>query len=333
MNKKKQPLVSVFLPTYNHERFLTECLDSIFSQDYKNLRVVCGDDFSEDSTRDIMRKYAKKHSDTFVPIYNKKNLGFVGNFNSILSSCIGKYIIFFSGDDVMLPKKILKLVNFMEANQDHALCYHDLEVFDSATNKAVCKYSDIATPPKNNVESLLKPGTFVIGPSIIIRKSAIPTGGFNPSLKVLADWLFMIESATHGKIGYINEVLARYRRHDNNISNKKSHYPEYFIGMGILRSKYPNLCRSINAYEGFIFTCFMANFIREKKMDLAFVYAKNALFRGYKPHLLLPIWLLSLARFGLIKKVVDVMIIKVFTWLDKRRKVNLTDYKIYQKNK
>ena len=94
--KKKLPLVSIFLPTYNHEKFLVECLNSIFYQDYSNIEVICGDDFSTDDTRKIMRLYKKKYPKKFVPIYHSMNLGFVKNFNSILNKCSGKiYYIFF----------------------------------------------------------------------------------------------------------------------------------------------------------------------------------------------------------------------------------------------
>lgn len=334
-NSRKQnlPLVSVFLPTYNHEKFLPECLESIFAQDYTNLEVVCGDDCSTDNTANIMRQYAKKYSKKFLPIYHKTNLGFVGNFNTILAKCTGKYIVFFSGDDVMLPGKITKLVEFMEANAGHAMCYHDLEVFDSKTNSTVCRYSDIARPPGSQVESMLIPGTIVIGPAIIIRSTAIPTGGFNHSLRVLADWMFMIEVAATGKIGYIDMVLSRYRRHYGNISNKKDHYSEYFIGIAILRSKYPQLTQALTKYEGFIFACFMANSFRSEQLDLAFSYAVESLIRGYKPLLLFPLWLASKFRYGLLKRPIDCIISKIFGWLDAYHKDKTLDYKIYQEVK
>lgn len=319
------------MPTYNHEFFIAECLDSILSQ-ADDLEIVVGDDCSTDNTAKVIEQYFKKYPDIIVPIFNKKNLGMIVNFNNILERCRGKYIIMLSGDDMMLPGSISKLVNFMDNNPDHAMCIHDLEVFDSATGRKICYFSDISQPPSKKVESLFKPGVSFIVPGAIIRKDCIPESKFNQNIPTISDWLLLIEIATQGYIGYIPEVLARYRRHIGNTSNKRSYYGEYFIGLGILRSKYPRLIRSISYYEGFVFFGFMVNFFRINELDLAFTYAKESLLRGYKIYLTLPVCLLGVFRLPLIKKYVDQFIKKVFFIVEKivmKRRVN---YKLYQQS-
>ena len=233
----------------------------------------------------------------------------------------------------MLQGKISKLVKFMENNQDHVMCYHDLEVFDSKTNSKICNYTDIAKPPNTSVEVMLKPGTFVVGPAMIVKSHAIPCGGFNANLNVLSDWILMIEIATKGKVGYIDKVLSRYRRHHNNISNKKDHYNEYFICIGILRSKYPHFISAFTKFEGTVFAGFMVNYFRANKLDLAFLYANEAFIRGYKPLFLLPLWLIGNIRFSVLKKPINFVVLKIFNWIDNWYKQKSINYKIYQQTK
>jgi glycosyltransferase involved in cell wall biosynthesis len=324
------PKVSVFLPTYNHEHFISECLDSIIKQDYPNLEIICGDDCSHDNTPNIVKRYEKLYSNMIVGIYNAKNLGITKNFNKILKKCTGKYIIFFSGDDLMLPGKISKLVNFMEQNPEYVMCYHDLEVFNSETRKKVCNYSDIGKLPSGTAANLLIPGTIVVGPAMIALKDSLPLGGFNETITTLSDWLLLIETATKGKIGFIPEVLSKYRRHFNNISNKKSHYPEYFIAIGILRSKYTYLAKPLSSYEGYVFMGFMVNYLRAKDYDLAFLCAREALIRLCNPHILIPINLIGLFRIRGIKPLIDTCLGYLFRIVDNIRKRRTINYKVYQ---
>ncbi|MBA3705767.1 MAG: glycosyltransferase family 2 protein, partial [Bacteroidetes bacterium] len=74
------PLISVCIPTYNGERYLKECLDSILSQSYTNIEIVIVDDCSKDSTIAIIEKH--KASDARIRVHkNENNLGLVSNWN------------------------------------------------------------------------------------------------------------------------------------------------------------------------------------------------------------------------------------------------------------
>jgi len=328
---QKSPKVSIFMPTYNHEAFLAESLESVITQDYSDFEIVCSDDCSLDKTAETLKYYQAKYPDKIKALYSEKNLGIAKNFNKTLKYCSGKYIIFFSGDDIMLPGKITKTVNFMEENSEHVLCYHDAEIFDSYSGNKVCNYSDIARLPTNVVESLLSPGTLVVGSVVIARKSALPIGGFNENLNVLADWLLFIETATKGKVGSIQEILTRYRRHKNNVSNTTSHYPEYFCALGILRSKYINLAHSIRYYEGHVFAGFLAHYMRKAEYSNAFICAKESALRLYKLHIMLPCYFISLFRLGILKSPIDSFIAWLFKRLDKYKKLKQINYKVYGK--
>jgi glycosyltransferase involved in cell wall biosynthesis len=331
--KQNLPLVSVFLPTYNHENFLAECLDSILTQDYENIEIVCGDDCSTDGTKKILKKYAQLYPKKIKAICNKENLGTTRNCNNILRHCTGKYVVFFSGDDIMLPGKISKLICFLEDNPEFVLCYHDIEVFDSETGKKVCNYTDVSRSPSGEVTSLLTPNTFVAGPAFAALRAALPREGYNENIKVISDWLFIIETATRGKIGYIPEVLTRYRRHHNNLSNKLTYYHEYFIALGILKGKYWYLSKAIRLYEGFTYKCFMVNFLKKQEFDNAFICANEAFFRFYSWHLFLPFYIVGCLRKGFLKSPIDKLIHFLFVIAKRMYEAKRVNYKLYQNNK
>lgn len=95
---QKTPLISVIIPTYNVEKYVERCLDSILGQDYENLEVIIIDDVSPDNTVEVCRKYAEK--DSRVKVYpNETNCGPATNRNRGLEKANGDYILFADADD------------------------------------------------------------------------------------------------------------------------------------------------------------------------------------------------------------------------------------------
>ena len=90
--------VSVIIPCYNVEKYLENCLDSILTQNYKNLEIILVDDCSTDDTWKIIKKYQKKY-DNVVGIQNDKNRGAGYSRNSALKIASYDYISFIDSDD------------------------------------------------------------------------------------------------------------------------------------------------------------------------------------------------------------------------------------------
>lgn len=91
------PKISIIIPVYNVEKYLPKCLDSIVNQTYKNLEIICVNDGSEDSSADILSRYAEQDS-RFVLI-NKENEGVSVARNKALDAVSGEYIMFVDSDD------------------------------------------------------------------------------------------------------------------------------------------------------------------------------------------------------------------------------------------
>lgn len=104
MNNKK-PFFSVYIPAYNQSQTIIETLDSIKNQTFTDFEIILRDDGSKDNTYQIAQKYKDSRLKVFK---NKVNLGYSGNLNQGIKDCIGEYIFFLAGDD-LIDKNTLKL--------------------------------------------------------------------------------------------------------------------------------------------------------------------------------------------------------------------------------
>ena len=104
------PKISVIVPVYNVEKYLSECLDSIINQTLKDIEVICVNDGSTDSSLSILQDYASK--DDRIKIIDKKNEGLGYTRKVGLDNAIGDYILFCDSDDKYISDDVFeKLYN------------------------------------------------------------------------------------------------------------------------------------------------------------------------------------------------------------------------------
>lgn len=113
MNK----VVSIIMPSYNTEKFISLAIDSVISQSYSNWELIVIDDCSTDKTDSIMDKY--RHEKRIRYIKNDHNLGAAESRNRALREAKGKWIAFLDSDDMWHPEKLMKQIRFMEENSFH----------------------------------------------------------------------------------------------------------------------------------------------------------------------------------------------------------------------
>lgn len=110
----KNPLVSVIIPVYNVERYLEECLDSVFNQTYKHIEVIAINDGSTDNSLNILNEYSKKHSN--LKVINQENQGQAAARNKGISEASGEYVHFLDSDDYLAPDTFENLILKMGKN-------------------------------------------------------------------------------------------------------------------------------------------------------------------------------------------------------------------------
>lgn len=111
----KETLLSIIIPMYNLERYISSCLDSIVPQVNENVEVILIDDGSKDKTRKICDNYCKKY--TYIKYFYQENAGVSVARNNGLKKAMGEYILFVDGDDWIIKDSIPLIINKIKKNR------------------------------------------------------------------------------------------------------------------------------------------------------------------------------------------------------------------------
>ncbi|HEX8173178.1 MAG TPA: glycosyltransferase [Thermoanaerobaculia bacterium] len=238
------PRVSAFLLTYQHAAFVRESIDSILAQDYPNLEIVIGDDASTDGTQEILREYEARHPGLFRITYGEQNIGITANSLRTLRACTGEFIAHTSGDDVWLPGKLHKQMEWFAKHPEAVVCYGNAEHIDESGTRVLRLHHEKRRNPyrAGGIEEFLRSTVAFPTCSAVARASAIPPHGLDARVPFNSDWLYWAEIIRNGTFGYIPEVLARYRVHGNSaMRNLERIRADALLAYGILEAKYPEL--------------------------------------------------------------------------------------------
>lgn len=204
--------VSIALATYNGENYLEEQLRSIFSQTYSNIEVIACDDCSTDDTIKILEKYSK--FENFKYFVNEKNIGYVKNFEKIISKCTGDFIALSDQDDIWIPEKIEILVKNIADN----LCIHSDAYLVNADSELISnsysRYSSKVTEPKRMYELAFN-GCVTGCTALFKRELLVDLLPFPVMLDVHDRWIGAL-AFSKGRLKYLDQSLIKYRQHGGN---------------------------------------------------------------------------------------------------------------------
>ncbi len=129
MSRIERPTVSVFVITYNHEKYIAQALDSILMQKTNfDFDIVIGEDGSTDNTTNIITEYEEKYPDKIKAKCHNPNISMMSNVIDTLRRCTGKYIAMLEGDDYWTdPLKLQKQVDLMELHPEVYICGHQTD--------------------------------------------------------------------------------------------------------------------------------------------------------------------------------------------------------------
>lgn len=222
-NVVEKPLVSVVVMTYEHERYIAKCLDSILEQKTNfDFEILLGEDSSSDKTRNICIEYANKHSDKIrLFLHDRSNVMYFGGkpsgrYNMLysLSEARGEYIALCEGDDYWTnPNKLQKQIDFLRNNPEYSLCFHPVRVVNEDNKIKDEVFPGVTNKKRWTIENLLK-GNFIQTNSVVYKRQDYS----NIAVNIMpGDWYFHLFHAQFGKVGYINDIMAVYRKHPGGI--------------------------------------------------------------------------------------------------------------------
>lgn len=203
---KKPPKVSVCIITYNQEKYIRKCLESVLTQDTDfSYEIIIGDDCSKDGTTEIVRDFEKQYPDIVKPIFHKKNVGGMNNYLAVHRAAKGDYVCHVDGDDWLRPNKLNIQKKFLDNNKQYALSAHRVGVWKNETQIDITK----AHVREIDLPRLLRGHPMFVHSSIMYRRDRFSR--FFESDRVFIDFYLYILATTRGGIGFINEVLGDYR--------------------------------------------------------------------------------------------------------------------------
>jgi glycosyltransferase involved in cell wall biosynthesis len=124
-----RPRLSIGMPVYNGENFLTEAIEAILAQSYTDFELIIADNASSDRTGVICEAYAAK--DRRIKYYRSdRNIGVHRNYNRVFQFATGEYFRWATHDDICAPEGIEKCVEVLEQNPDVVLCYTKTKLID-----------------------------------------------------------------------------------------------------------------------------------------------------------------------------------------------------------
>jgi glycosyltransferase involved in cell wall biosynthesis len=219
-----QPLVSVFCPTYNHENFIRQCLDGIVMQKTTfQIEVFVQDDASTDKTPEIVKGYAEKYN-FIIPVLHTENHYSKGkNLNEyFFKNARGKYIALCEGDDYWTdPYKLQKQVDFLEANKDFAICFHNSNVYNEEEQKKIFEQPGIEKNMMFTIENFLESNPIATA-SVLFRSKYVEQipEWFNQSPFGDYALYLIILKRSQQKAMYFKDAMSVYRIHSNGIHGK-----------------------------------------------------------------------------------------------------------------
>lgn len=233
-----EPKVSVCVLAYNHARYIRECLESIVGQDTDfPFEVIVADDCSSDGTRAIIQEFADRYPGLVKTVLRPVNVGGTRNFIELHNLASATYVAHIDGDDLMLPRKLQKQVDFLDANPEFSVVWHKVNLFDDTGGFVPGETYDLSFFPNGVValEHALRLGTVAAHSSMMYRRRARKTR--HAEFEVL-DLFYTWEYLSSGKGKILDDVLGSYRvaaqgstqaKSVANIQKLVAHHARYYL--------------------------------------------------------------------------------------------------------
>lgn len=209
----KIPKITVLMPVYNCEPYIEEAVRSILNQTFTDFEFLIIDDFSNDNTVSII----KSIKDSRIILIEKSfNTGLTNSLNLGLNLAKGEYIARMDGDDISLPYRFSKQLNYLDSNPKVILCGTNISIIDT---DRIIKF-----PEKNEeIKMAFLNGNCMAHPSVMIRKNSLQEFNlkYDKSKEPAEDYDFWVRLLGVGELYNFQEVLLNYRVHDFQVSQKR----------------------------------------------------------------------------------------------------------------
>lgn len=219
--------ICIIMATYQGEQYLAPQIDSIIKNTYQEIQLHIFDDGSSDSTFAIAKDYANRYPGKVHALQNNENKGVIRNFLEAAISLEADYYMYCDQDDIWLPEKIQKTLQFMERQEEDAthpyttpvVVFTDATVTDASLTETAPSFQRQSGYDTNALDlpHLLMENKLIGCTMMFNRAARDKLLGDLPSAIRMHDWWLALIGAAFGKVAYLDEPLLLYRQHERNV--------------------------------------------------------------------------------------------------------------------
>ncbi len=228
-----KPLVSIIIPAYNAAHYIAQAIDSALTQTYTNIEIIVAHRDSGDGTMAILEPYIAKKTIIYLAQDGK---GLSNARNVAIRHARGEFITLLDADDIFLPERVAKQVEYFLAHPKCDVCYAPSWYFTDSKPKDLLKLN-YAYYSGDAVLSHLLNRNFIAPSNVMLRRSVIDRAGFfNENLRRSEDWEYWLRLTHQGaQFCFIPDILGKLRIHADSMSYSwTAKMEERKINLGIL---------------------------------------------------------------------------------------------------
>lgn len=213
-------MISIIINCYNGEKYLKESFQSIVNQSYKKFEIIFWNNCSTDTSKEIFLFFKKKYPEISFRYFESSNkTSLYQARNLAIEKAQGKFICFLDADDFWSENKLVRNLEKFD-NGDYDIIFSNVFILNEKNkNKVIYIKHDIN---EDQIQKKIINNFNVSLLSLMIKRTIFENENiiFNPNYDHIGDFDFILRMSKKYKFGYINEPLATYRLHENNLTKK-----------------------------------------------------------------------------------------------------------------
>lgn len=226
------PLVSVLIPSFNHESYIIECLESVIADGYPNIELIVIDDGSSDRTYEKAAEWISQHLRYFqggAQCRTQENKGLVTTLNLLVAEAKGLYFVLVAGDDQLLLGGIASRLDYLLQHKEYLAVFGDAQAIDENGNLIFSSVIQdkfrgnkraLSDPRFRTIELILN--WCVPGPVFMADRRVTEIVGEYSEKFLIEDRDYYLRLLAFGRLGFLDKPVAAYRLHSEAMTGTRA---------------------------------------------------------------------------------------------------------------